>query len=278
MPRTYKSLFILAAFFCIHWGCGGNDSNGIEWVSIPRGTFQMGCAPNDSKCSDDEKPRHEVRIRPFRMMKTEVTVGMYRKCVEAGRCTNPKTGDYYNWGVRGREDHPINGVDWNQAKAFCEFAGGRLPSEAEWEYAARGTDGRLYPWGNSFPKNNGRPTGNYADKTAKRTFYHWPIISGYDDGFDKTAPACRFPAGNSPFGLCDMTGNVREWVGDCWNGNYNNAPSDGSIWTSGNCPRRVWRGGDWGSDGASRLRAGDRFGFVVGGRDGGLGFRCARTD
>jgi formylglycine-generating enzyme required for sulfatase activity len=238
------------------------DEHGIDWVAIPGGTFQMGCAPNDSNCEDNEKPRHRVRISPFRMMKSEVTVGMYRKCVEAGRCTNPKTGEYYNWGVSGREDHPINGVDWNQANKFCEFAGGRLPSEAEWEYAARGSDGRIYPWGN---------------QTAS---CRYAIMNDRESGCGKEAtwPGCSKPAGNSPFGLCDMAGNVYEWVGDCWNRNYNNAPADGSIWSSGNCSRRVRRGGSWNGNSASGFRAGDRSWDSVGYRNNPLGLRCARTD
>ena len=265
MIGIQKFFFILILLLC-SWGCSGKDSNGIDWVRIPGGSFMMGCASNDSSCDDDEKSRHQVRVSPFQMMKSEVTVGMYRKCVAAGRCSQEKLDQSdlrdsanCNWSQSGREAHPINCVDWNQAKAFCEYAGGRLPSEAEWEYGARGTDNRIYPWGN---------------QTASCT-YAIMADGGNGCGKNQTWPVCSKTAGNSPFGLCDMAGNVWEWVADPWHGNYNGAPGDGSIWAHDDISHRVYRGGSW-TYNPWNLRASNRNGYVPTTRNNNLGVRCSR--
>jgi len=127
-------------------------------VAVPAGAFTMGADDG----SDAEKPAHKVGIsKPFFIDKTEVTVAAYKACVDAGKCTVPsvhrpdiaedevlKFAPMCNYGTPGRNDHPVNCVDLGQAAAYCDFIGKRLPTEAEWEYAARGTDGRKYPWGN----------------------------------------------------------------------------------------------------------------------------------
>ena len=116
---------------------GGGSPGYLKWISIPGGTFQMGCSPNDDNCSSDESPVHQVTISAFEMLETEVTEGQY----EAERGENPS----YNYGAGGGIDNPVESVDWSEAKAFCEAIGGRLPTEAEWEYAARGgTTTRYY--------------------------------------------------------------------------------------------------------------------------------------
>jgi formylglycine-generating enzyme required for sulfatase activity len=151
---------------------------GGEMVRVPAGEFTMGSKGGHS----DEKPEHRVYLEEFYIDKYEVTVAQYRACVEAGACTAPSTGQYYNWGRSERENHPINGVDWDQAQAYCGWAGKRLPSEAEWEKAARGTDGRTYPWGNA------TPTCGYA------------VMSQGGDGCgqDSTWPVGSKPSGASP--------------------------------------------------------------------------------
>ena len=228
----------------------------IEWVSIPSGRFMMGSAKGDA----DERPVHRVIMRLFQMAKTEVTVAQWRTCVDAGACAAPGRGESCNWGVSGREDHPVNCVDWNQAKAFSEWAGGRLPSEAEWEYAARGAGKNIeYPWG---------------DETAscRRAIMN---DGGPGCGRGSTWQACSKPAGNTAQGLCDMAGNVWEWTQDWDHASYDGAPEYGSAWEYPAGSARVFRGGSWRSD-AGFVRSAYRSNIDPGIRDGSRGFRPAR--
>ncbi|MEK7743950.1 MAG: SUMF1/EgtB/PvdO family nonheme iron enzyme, partial [Elusimicrobiota bacterium] len=158
---------------------------GIEWVAVRGGSFMMGSASG----SADEKPVHRVTLRSFELAKTEVTVAQYKACVDAGACAAPGKGLLCNWGVSGREKDPLNCVDWNQAKAFSEWVGGRLPSEAEWEYAAR-SGGRdiEYPWGDE-------------EATCSRAVIY---DGGAGCGRVSTWPVCSKPEGNTRQGLCDM--------------------------------------------------------------------------
>jgi formylglycine-generating enzyme required for sulfatase activity len=237
---------------------------GIEWVRIPGGTFEMG-----STKADDEQPVHAVRVSSFELMKTEVTVGQYRLCVEAGACTAPDAYDpseaslahFCSWGQSGREDHPVNCVGWDQAQSFASWAGGRLPTEAEWEYAARsGGQSWTYPWGNEEP-------------TCSRA-----VMADGDLGCgqSRTWPVCSKPAGNSTQGVCDLSGNVWEWVQDTWHDNYRGAPGDGTAWDTG-ASSRVFRGGSW-SNAGSNLRASYRRRRAPSRRRGDLGFRLARSN
>ena len=232
---------------------------GIEWVTIPGGSFMMGSEGGDS----DEKPVHRVTVMSFEMAKTEVTVGQYKACVDAGACAKPDTGrEYCNWGVSGRENHPINCINWAQAQAFAEWAGGRLPTEAEWEYAARsGGAERKYPWGDEEP-------------SCERAVMYG---GGWGCGKDSTWPVCSKPKGNTGQGLCDMAGNVWEWVQDWYHGSYEGAPGDGSAWESPAGSIRVVRGGSWYSLDARSLRAADRVNVDPAFRLGDLGFRLARS-
>jgi formylglycine-generating enzyme required for sulfatase activity len=219
-------------------------------VRVPGGTFQMGSAPGDGY--EDERPPHAETVATLCLDRTEVTVAAYRACVETKACTEPDKGERCNWGAAGRDEHPINCVDWSQAKTFCGAAGKRLPTEREWEYAARGPEGRTYPWGESTPSNQLCWNGE-----------------GSDLGRGKRQSTCKvgsYPAGNSPLGLQDLAGNVWEWVEDLY-----------CPYTRRDCAgtARVNRGGAWSYGYASDMRAANRHRYAPADRSYGVGFRCA---
>ena len=238
------------------WCLDGNCS--IESVLIGSGIYSMGCEDGD----EDEIPVQSVSIQTFEIMKTEVTIVLFRRCVEAGACETPSSSVGCNWGKSEREDHPVNCVDWYQASAFCEWAGGRLPSEAEWEYAARSEGQNItYPWG---------------DQEATCQF---AVMFEYDGGngcgTNSTWPICSKAEGSTEQGLCDMAGNVQEWVEDWYHDSYEGAPSNGSAWNSPEGALRVLRGGSWGDDPGSlrtsnRNRSNPTYWHFY------SGFRCAR--
>ena len=229
----------------------------MTWVPIPGGVFPMG----SSSGAGDEKPRHRVAVKYFQMSKTEVTVQQYRACVSAGSCSKPLTGTACNWGKQERDNHPVNCVNWSQARAFCRWAGGKLPSEAQWEYAARGGGRNVpYPWGRE-------------PATCARAVMS---SGGNGCGKNRTWPVCSNAAGNTSHGLCDMAGNVLEWVEDRWHNNYRRAPSSGGAWTAGSSPRRVCRGGSW-NDGARGLRVTYRLNESPSLQGVYIGFRCVKA-
>lgn len=231
-------------------------ANGM--IEVPAGTFKMGFANGEL----DESPVHSVTLSAFCIDRTEVTVSQYRECVSAGRCTPASSSVYWPemddverdyWspfchGIRtDRNEYPINCIDWDQARTFCNWAGKRLPTEAEWEYAARGTDGRLFPWGNAPPTHeleNGCGIESVFPQVPVRD---WTRTYDGNDGFERTAPVGRFPRGASPFGALDMAGNAWEWVADWY------APYPSRAVTNPRGPAsgefRVYRGGGYSCDG-----------------------------
>lgn len=211
----------------------GNPSSAVpvSWVTINGGKFIMGNLTNNFGISFNElKPAHEVSIRTFAMAKTAVTVEQYAECVANGKCTEPGTGTLCNWGKADRQFHPVNCVTWNQANQYARFKGARLPTEAEWEYAAAsGGRAQSYPWGNEEPScDNAVMFGR----------------GGPGCGKNSTMPVCSKPDGNTLQGLCDMSGNVGQWVQDNYHDSYNGAPNDGSEFAGGG-PGRVVRGGSF---------------------------------
>jgi len=214
-------------------------------VRVPAGEFFSGCNEEvDSECYEDEKPGKKRYVSAFAIDGTEVTVEAYRECVRAGRCKEPGTGRSCNWGRGDREGHPANCVDWNQATAYCAWKGKRLPTEWEWEKAARGTDGRKYPWGNE------------QVSCRQAVIRQGGTACGRGNTTFKVASK---PLGVSPYGAHDMIGNVWEWTSSQYPGSTN----------------RVVRGGSW-----RRLprsaRASDRAASAPVYRSNNIGFRCAQ--
>jgi sulfatase modifying factor 1 len=241
---------------------GEDAAKALGPVAVPQGSFWMGCNQDlDGNCRDDEHPYREVELGAFELDRYEVTVAEYRACVDAGTCTAPDTGGACNWDVAGTEDNPINCVDWGQASAYCDWAGRRLPTEAEWEKAARGSDGRTYPWGEE-------------DPDCSRAVMN---DGGNGCGTGKTMAAGSVPAGASPHGAMDMAGNVWEWVADWYDRSYYEkapagdppGPADGTL--------RVARGGSWYGGTPQDLRASRRNPLDPSFRNHDLGFRCAAT-
>ncbi len=239
-----------------------SEKDGMEMVYVPAGEFLMGSP--DGEGDGDEHPQHTVYLDAFWIDKTEVTNAMYQKCVAAGACQpNLDFGSDFNG-----PDQPVAGVSWYNAKAYCQWTGKRLPTEAEWEKAARGTDGRRYPWGNGWDVRAIKRL-NFADKN---TDFSWSDKE-VDDGYRYTAPVGSYPAGASPYGVLDMAGNVWEWVADWYEWNhYANSPSRNPTGPdSGDF--RVLRGGSWNLD-QYNARAADRNRSFPGRRFDYNGFRC----
>jgi formylglycine-generating enzyme required for sulfatase activity len=228
-------------------------------VYVPAGEFAMG-----SERLDNEKPVHTVYLDSFWIDRTEVTNAQFRHCVEAGACQAPTTCDdgFPNYGDEGKANSPVVCADWSQAESYCRWAGARLPTEAEWEKAARGTDGRVYPWGND-PASCDR-VNTYVDSEGGRCVGHAVDVGSY-------------PAGASPYGALDMAGNVWEWVADWYDAEYYarsplhnpQGPESGLF--------KVLRGGCW-LYGSSDIRTAFRVEDPPTIRRYQIGFRCAASE
>ncbi|MCP4604232.1 MAG: formylglycine-generating enzyme family protein [Proteobacteria bacterium] len=215
-----------------------NGDSTLEWIEIPGGSYIMG----SGKENTDEIPLHEVTIETFEILKSEVTVAQFWECyADDHSCAAGSTSGDCSFGAEDRGNFPVTCVDWHQAKAFCEWAGGRLPTEAEWEYAARnGGQEVIYPWGDDEPTCEHAVIEN-EEGFACGTYYAWEV--------------CSKKAGDTSHGLCDMIGNVWEWVEDDRHQDYEDAPTDGSAWVNDpRATRRMIRGGCFGSS-IVKLRA-----------------------
>ncbi|MBN2498404.1 MAG: SUMF1/EgtB/PvdO family nonheme iron enzyme [Deltaproteobacteria bacterium] len=235
-------------------------------VAIPAGKFWMGCKPDqDSECAADEKPGRRVHLDEYYIDRTEVTVARYTDCVQAGKCTPAKTDksneNMYNWGKPNRKAHPINGVSWHQASAYCAWAGKRLPTEAEWEKAARGTDGRKYPWGKEFKES---------------LMFMLNQSEGADDPpYEATWPVCVMDKKvKNAHGLCDMGGNLWEWVADYYAKDYYETAPEKNPPGPASGKSRVKRGGSFNNE-PKTFRASGRSYDDPGGSFIDDGFRCA---
>lgn len=230
----------------------------IDWVYLAGGKFSMGTDTG----AGNEKPVHEVSVRSFEMAKTPVTVEQYAECVARKQCEEPATGELCTWGLPIFNAHPVNCVSWEQANQFAKFVGARLPSESEWEFAAsnRGKN-QKYPWGNE-------------EATCEKAVMHGREGTGCGTG--TTMSVCSKPAGNTEQGLCDMAGNISQWVQDVYHYSYEGAPADGRAW-EGEGEYRVTRGGSFGNIVPGNLRSDAREHFKLDIRDHFIGFRVARS-
>jgi formylglycine-generating enzyme required for sulfatase activity len=225
-----------------------SEQDGMTLVYVPAGEFSMG---NDGGW-EEEKPVHTVNLKAFWIDQTEITNEMYAKCVQAGGCSPPSNPSHFD--DPNYADHPVVYVAWQAANQYCKWAGRRLPTEAEWEKAARGTDGRTFPWGDTIDCS----LANY-----------W----GNENGcVNDTTPVGSYPDGASPYGALEMTGNVMEWVSTLF-AKYPYEASDGRE-DPGASGSRVLRGGSWNVT-AEFSRGSRRDWYIPTAKRNYVGYRCA---
>jgi formylglycine-generating enzyme required for sulfatase activity len=220
-------------------------------VLIPAGQFTMG----SSSGAANEAPEHLISLAAFYLDLFEVSNAQYRQCVNSGGCTPGNAADSFTYpGYRDAatyDNYPVVGVNWDQAEAYCRWAGKRLPTEAEWEYAASGPENLTWPWGNTFDPNLSAASAS------------------------DTQPVDSYPAGVSPFGVYNMAGNVAEWVQDVFDENfYANSPAENPV-NTGSGAGRVYRGGSFGNPDGSFYTTSRRYGNAQTFSDVDIGFRCA---
>jgi len=286
-------------------GMGSTDG----MILLDGGNFLMGSADARAYPEDGEGPVRPVNVSPFWISPTAVSNANFAAFVAAtGYRTQaerfgwsfvfggllpddfpPTRGvqsapwwrrvEGANWrhpagpqsDVDDRGDHPVVHVSWHDAHAYCAWAGLRLPTEAEWEYAARAGSSQQFTWGNF--DEMACPHANTFDQTGRSSFPSWNWSVPCDDGAAQTAVVGSYPP--NAWGLHDVVGNVWEWVADCWHGSYDGAPSDSTAWVDEGCSKRVNRGGGWGNHPRS-ARLSNRDGDNAAARSDGLGFRVAR--
>ncbi len=230
----------------------------IRFVSVPAGPFVRGSTPDDPRAYDDESPQRTIDLDAFRIARTETTNREFAGCVAAGACRAPQSDGsgtpprYYS--AAEYAEFPVVNVTWEDAAGFCQWAGGRLPTEAEWEKAARGTDGAVYPWGDSAPSC---------------------ALANFNNCVGEPSAVGSYSSGASPFGALDMAGNVWEWVADWYDKGYYAAAPDTNPLGPSSGEGRVFRGGAW-DDAAGLMRAAYRDAFLDRSFNLALvGFRCA---
>ena len=242
------------------YACGGqtndvarftHEATGLVFCLIPGGSFLMGSPEGEEGRHDAEGPRHEVRVEPFLLCETACTQAAWEGV------SGEKPSDFK--GPR----RPVEEVSWDDAQAFCEQVGLRLPSEAEWEYACRAGTTTPFAFGETITPEQVNYNGRYPYGDAA-------------EGLDRkeTTEVGSLPA--NAFGLFEVHGNVWEWCQDAWHDSYDGAPPDGSAWEDAGAPERVYRGGRW-LNGAGNCRSANRVRLVPGGRDCDLGFRPTRS-
>ncbi|MBN2085434.1 MAG: SUMF1/EgtB/PvdO family nonheme iron enzyme [Anaerolineales bacterium] len=224
-----------------------SKADGMAMVYVPAGEFTMGM----TEIRATNRPEHTVVLDAYWIDRTEVTNAMYGLCVDAGTCAAPK--DTAAFDDPDLQDHPAVFVDWRMADSYCAWAGRRLPTEAEWEKAARGSDGRRYPWGNAAPESG---------------------LLNFGRHIGATSPVGSHPAGDSPYGALDMAGNVYEWVDDWFGENYYRTGPGSNPTGPDSGTLRLVRGGSW-SDTQDNVNSIFRHSNDPANAGDNLGFRCA---
>ena len=279
-------------------------TDGMTMVYIPAGDFLMGAAPSDQQAYADEKPQIKVYLDAFWIDRVDVSVTQFQRFVEetgyktdaemgAGEKEYVQTGGkVYSpseaWALKAywlypegpiaaadgglaSPKYPVVQVSWNDANAYCKWAGRRLPTEAEWEKAARGPKGLIYPWGMIFDPQS----LNYCDRSCVLSWKD--KIYTYDDRYARSSPVGIFPSGASPYDVLDMAGNVRQWVNDFYDHRgYEGYPTANPPGPESGITH-VLRGGSW-ADTSDKVRTTARFSQVPYARDDAIGFRCAADD
>jgi len=250
LPLAFALVAAALVFALIQWGPRIlTPKPRIDWAPVPAGEFLMGSDPGvDPDADSDEMPQHPVKLDAYRIGRYEVTNAEYAQCVRATVCQEP--ADLRRYQDAEYAHHPVVYVSWFDAQAFCEWVGGRLPTEAEWEYAARGPEGRIYPWGDEPPSD---------------------AFANYGSNVGDTTPVGSYARGESWVGALDMAGNAWEWVAD-WYDDYPptaqpnpTGPETGDF--------KVLRGGSWNNN-PSRMRSATRVRSNPDYRDSVIGFRC----
>jgi formylglycine-generating enzyme required for sulfatase activity len=227
-----------------------NPKDGAEMILIPAGEFIMGSDKSkDGMAQDNEQPQRKVYLDGYYIYKYEVTVSQYRKFYQETKRQMMPLAPSWGW----QDNHPVVNVTWDDAKAYCDWAGVQLPTEAQWEKAARGTDGRIYPWGNEWDNSK---------------------YNNINTGPGQTAPVGSYPQGASPYGVMDLAGNVWEWCADWYDGNYYASAPDRNPQGPASGALRLVRGGSWNVD-HYYARAAARIGNDPYVRLNDRGFRCS---
>ncbi len=244
-------------------GIGSTEVSAMDGMVlhyVPAGEFLRGSLDTDQKALAYEMPQRSITLDAFWIDETEVTNAMYARCAQAGICralVSAQSATHFNYyGDAQFQDHPVVYVNWEDARTYCAWAGRRLPTEAEWEKAARGVDGQLYPWGDTDPG---------------------PTRTNFRSLKGDTTQVGAYPENASPYGAVDMAGNVWEWVGDWYKGSYYRDADSPLINPQGPSATKTrgLRGGAWNSDLAA-IRTAYRFQYGPTSRSDSIGFRCAR--
>jgi formylglycine-generating enzyme required for sulfatase activity len=240
------------------WVAATIGPDGVRRLLVPAGSFVMGAGAGDRVAEEDERPPHRVSLAEFWINETEVTNDLYRRCVAAGNCRRPSavacSTEQLGYNDSGMGDYPVACVTWADAQAYCQWSGGRLPTEAEWEKAARSTDGIIYPWGNQ--------SSNCQ-------------LANRDGCLGEIAAVGSSLSGASPYGLLDMAGNVAEWTADWYDSTYYHDSPEQNPAGPATGELKVVRGGGWNSP-PPAIRVTARFGAEPARLSPAVGFRCVQ--